>query len=75
MLKSVHYMYSEVQLCQSRLSHFNVLVCLTCLHADAFSMTKLHRDIAMRLLECVQDEEFTDQATVKVSVDTAPRSL
>lgn len=34
--------------------------------ADAFSMTKLHRDIAMRLLECVQDEEFTDQATIKV---------
>lgn len=31
-------------------------------------MTKLHRDIAMRLLECVQDEEFTDQATIKVTL-------
>ena len=43
-------------------------------HTDTFSMTKLHRDIAMRLLECVQDEEFTDQATVKVDtvVQTCP---
>lgn len=30
-------------------------------------MTKLHKEIAMRLLECTQDEEFTDQATIKVS--------
>lgn len=29
-------------------------------------MTKLHRDIAVRLLECVKDDEFTDQATIKV---------
>ena len=33
---------------------------------DVFSMTKLHRDIAMHLLECVNDEEFTDQAIIKV---------
>jgi len=29
-------------------------------------MTKIHKDIAMHLMECVQDEEYTDQATVKV---------
>ncbi len=33
---------------------------------DAFGMTKLHKDIAMKLMECVQDEEYTDQATIKV---------
>ncbi len=38
------------------------------LYIDIFSLTKLHRDIAMRLLECVEDEEFTDQATVKVLI-------
>ena len=36
------------------------------LFKDVFSMTKLHRDIAMHLLECVQDEEFADQAIIKV---------
>ena len=29
-------------------------------------MTKIHKDIAMHLMECVQDEEYTDQATIKV---------
>ena len=29
-------------------------------------MTKLHRDIAVRLIQCTEDEEFTDQATIKV---------
>jgi len=37
------------------------------LAAEVFGMTKLHRDIAVRLLECVQDQEFTEQATVKVT--------
>lgn len=36
---------------------------------EAFAMTKLHRDIAMRLIQCTEDEEFTDQATIKVHVD------
>ena len=36
-------------------------------------MTKLHRDIAVRLLECVEDEEFTDQATIKVRKEQGPR--
>ena len=29
-------------------------------------MTKIHKDIAMHLMECAQDEEYSDQATVKV---------
>ena len=32
---------------------------------DMFNMTKLHKDIAMHLQECVDDQDFTDQATVK----------
>ena len=35
--------------------------------AESFAMTKLHKDIAMRLMECVGDEEYSDQAVVKVS--------
>ena len=31
-------------------------------------MTKLHKDIAVRLIQCTEDEEFTDQATIKVSL-------
>ena len=31
-------------------------------------MTKIHKDIAMRLMECVNDEEYSDQAIVKVSI-------
>ena len=29
-------------------------------------MTKLHKDIAVRLIQCTEDEEFTDQAAIKV---------
>lgn len=29
-------------------------------------MTKIHKDIAMHLMECVQDEEYSDQAVIKV---------
>jgi len=29
-------------------------------------MTKIHKDIAMHLMECVQDEEYSDQAIIKV---------
>lgn len=32
---------------------------------DSFGMTKIHKDVAMHLMECVEDEEFTDQAVVK----------
>ena len=35
---------------------------------DSFGMTKIHKDIAMRLIECVNDEEYSDQAIVKVSI-------
>lgn len=35
--------------------------------AESFGMTKIHKEIAMHMMECVQDEKFTDQATVKVS--------
>ena len=31
-------------------------------------MTKLHKDIAVRLIQCTEDEEFTDQATIKVPI-------
>lgn len=38
---------------------------------DSFAMTKLHKDIALRLMECVQDDEMTDQAAIKeLSVKT-----
>ena len=41
---------------------------LLCVHVtDMFNMTKLHKDIAVHLLECVNDQDFTDQATVKAS--------
>ncbi len=33
---------------------------------ESFGMTKLHKDIAMKLMESVQDEEYTDQAAIKV---------
>ena len=33
---------------------------------EAFAMTKLHKDVAVRLIQCTEDEEFTDQATIKV---------
>ena len=29
-------------------------------------MTKIHKDIAMHLMECVQDEEYSDQVIIKV---------
>lgn len=35
-------------------------------YVDAFGMTKLHKDIAMRLMECVKDESMSDQAVIKV---------
>ena len=35
---------------------------------EAFAMTKLHKDIAVRLIQCSEDEEFTDQATIKVPI-------
>ena len=30
-------------------------------------MTKLHKDIAMHMIECVQSEDYTDSATIKVT--------
>jgi FKBP-type peptidyl-prolyl cis-trans isomerase len=33
---------------------------------ETFAMTKLHKDVAVRLIQCTEDEEFTDQATIKV---------
>ena len=38
-------------------------------------MTKIHKDIAMHLMECAEDEEFTDQAVVKVLCRTMCVSL
>ena len=38
-------------------------------------MTKLHRDIAVRLIQCTEDEEFTDQATIKVPNTTTTCKL
>ncbi len=35
---------------------------------EAFAMTKLHKDVAVRLIQCTDDEEFTDQATIKVPI-------
>lgn len=35
---------------------------------EAFAMTKLHKDVAVRLIQCTEDEEFTDQATIKVLI-------
>jgi len=46
-------------------------ICMCSLLLDMFNMTKLHKDIAMHLLECVDDQDFTDQATVKVSNDSS----
>ena len=31
-------------------------------------MTKIHKDIAMRLMEVVNDEEYSDQQVVKVGL-------
>ena len=33
---------------------------------ESFGMTKLHKDIAMKLMDSVNNEEYTDQAIVKV---------
>ena len=33
---------------------------------ESFGMSKIHKDLAMRMMECLQDEEMSDQATVKV---------
>ncbi len=38
------------------------------LPSEMFAMTKLHKDIAMRLMECVQDDSLSDQAVIKVSM-------
>ena len=37
---------------------------------DSFMMTKLHKDIAMHMMQCVQSEDHTDTSTVKVSNNT-----
>ena len=37
---------------------------------DSFMMTKLHKDIAMHMIQCVQSEDHTDTSTIKVT-DTA----
>lgn len=33
---------------------------------DVFAMTKLHKDIAVKLMEYVQDDSLSDQAVIKV---------
>ena len=38
-----------------------------CVYTEAFAMTKQHKDIAMNLMESVQDEELSDQGTIKVN--------
>lgn len=38
---------------------------------DTFMMTKLHKDIAMHMMQCVQSEEYTDSTTIKVTPLTA----
>ncbi len=35
---------------------------------DSFGMTKIHKDIAMRLMECANSIEYSDQAIVKVII-------
>ena len=51
--------------------HVDMYVCMCmCMCADSFGMTKLHKDIAMYLMQCAGDEEYTDQAVVKVHTYT-----
>lgn len=37
------------------------------LFVDSFGMTKLHKEIAMKLMESVNDEDTSDQAIIKVN--------
>ncbi|CAI8050712.1 hypothetical protein GBAR_LOCUS27818 [Geodia barretti] len=32
---------------------------------DSFMMTKLHKDIAIHMMQCVQSEEHSDNSTIK----------
>ena len=50
----------------------NCASCYTYIHCvyiviDSFMMTKLHKDIAMYMMQCVQSEDHTDTTTVKVT--------
>ena len=40
---------------------------MLCAIIDSFMMTKLHKDIAMHMMQCVQSEDHADSATIKVS--------
>lgn len=42
------------------------MTCCIITITESFSMTKIHKDIAMRLMEVVNDEEYSDQQVVKV---------
>ena len=34
---------------------------------DSFMMTKLHKDIAVHMMQCAQSEEHSDNSTIKVT--------
>ena len=36
------------------------------MHADVFSMGKLHKDLATTMVECAQDDSKPDQQVIKV---------
>lgn len=35
-------------------------------------MTKLHKDIAMHMMQCVQSDQYTDSTTIKVTKSLSP---
>lgn len=48
---------------------------MMCISTDSFMMTKLHKDIAMHMMQCAQSEEHSDNSTIKVTPQTIPSTL
>ena len=63
-----------VSVCYNIYLYIHVYLHCTYIHMyiaiDSFMMTKLHKDIAMLMIQCVQSEDHTDTSTIKVT-DTA----
>lgn len=62
LLQKVIHTHSSSLQCDCLFSSFIVFLS----YQESFGMTKLHKDIAMKLMDSVNNEEMTDQAIIKV---------
>ena len=52
--------------CSTKCEFVNcVIICYMFLLKDSFVLGKLHKDVAMHLMECVEDATMNDQKVIK----------